>query len=140
MRGASMRQFDVHDDLVFQKSRGVENGLFDVLCGEIGPSADDVVTGRSAGDELQDELDADPCTANAWFPAEHGSVGYDALEHDSPSGDHIANGRRADTSASRYPSRFFPTGYASRLRGRRRNRCRRATSRRLGTRASRSTL
>ncbi len=79
-----MRQFDVHDDLVFQESRGVENGFFDILGGEIGPTADDVVTGRTAGDELQDELDADPRTTNAWFPAEHGWVRYDALEHEKP--------------------------------------------------------
>jgi hypothetical protein len=77
-----MRQFHVDDDLVFQKSRGVENSFFDILGGEIGPTADDVVTGRSAGDELQDELDTDPCTTNAWFPAEHRWVGYDALEHE----------------------------------------------------------
>jgi hypothetical protein len=77
-----MRQFHVDDDLVFQKSRGVENSFFDILGGEIGPTADDVVTGRSAGDELQDELDTDPCTTNAWFPAEHRWVGYDAPEHE----------------------------------------------------------
>jgi hypothetical protein len=78
----SMRQFHVDDDLVFQKSRGVENGLFDIFGGEIRPTADDVVTGRTAGDEFQDELDSDPCTANAWFPAGHGWVRYDALEHE----------------------------------------------------------
>ena len=79
---ASMRQFYVQDDLVFQKSSGVENRLFDILGGEIGPCADDVVTGRSAGDELQDELDTDPRTTNAWFSAEQGWVRYDALEQE----------------------------------------------------------
>jgi len=77
-----MRQFHVQDYLVFQKSCCVENRLFDILCGEMGPATEDVVTGRPAGDEFQNELDTDPCTTDAWFAAEHGWVSYDALEQE----------------------------------------------------------
>ena len=82
MRGSSMRQVHVHDDLVFQKSRGVENSFFDILGGEIRPTTKDISAGGSAGDEFQDELDTDPRAANAWFSAEHGWVRYDALKHE----------------------------------------------------------
>lgn len=77
-----MRQFHVQDDLIFQKSCCVENRLFDILCGEMGPATEDVVTGGSAGDEFQDELDTDSCAANAWFAAEDRWVSYDALEQE----------------------------------------------------------
>ena len=78
-RAASWREHDVPDDFVFERSSRIVDRRCDPFRREVRVGTPDIFDRRPTCEDLKDDLNTDPCSANTWLSAENFRVRDDPV-------------------------------------------------------------